>query len=173
MVRVGCYALGGGSDDLALEMEKMKWLWRLLVLAAAVWLGWVGWNRFFVSEQARILRLIRRMAAAVEQNRLVALAECIAGDYTDERGWDKAALLAMVRATRSQYETMLIYIGDAVIELSDEGQKAQATLVARVLTRRAGGGSTELNAERGRLFFRKAGGGWKLTRVDSPELRFE
>lgn len=42
----------------------------------------------------------------------------------------------------------------------------------RALTRRAGGGETELSAERVRLFFRKTDNGWKLIRIESPELRF-
>lgn len=151
----------------------MKWLWRGLIAAVLLWLAWQGWQRFFVTDQARLHRLIRKMAAAVEQNQIVSLANCIAGDYTDDRGWDKATLLGMVRSTRGQYEAMFIYISDTVIEMADDRQKATATLVARVLTKRAGGGSTELNAERVRLFFRKTDDGWKLTRVESPELRFE
>jgi ketosteroid isomerase-like protein len=79
----------------------------------------------------------------------------------------------MVHATRSQYEAMFIHISDMVIEITDDAQKAQAMLVARILTKRTGGGSTEMNAERVRLFFRKTGDGWKMTRVESPDLKFE
>jgi ketosteroid isomerase-like protein len=68
---------------------------------------------------------------------------------------------------------MFIHISDMVIEMGADRQTAQATLVAKVLTKRAGGGETEINAERVRLFFRKTEDGWKLTRVESPELKFD
>jgi len=151
----------------------MKWIQRVAVVGLLAWILWQGWQRFFVTDETRIKRLITTMAKAVEQNKTLALADCIAGDYSDERGLDKATLVGVVRSTRSQYDAMFIYISDTAIEIAGDRQKAQATLVARVLTKRAGGGSTELNAERVRLFFRKTDSGWKMTRVESPELKFE
>jgi len=151
----------------------MKWFWRAAVAALLIWLAWQGWQRFFVTDETRIKRLIATMANAVEKNKTLALADCIAGDYGDDRGLDKSTLLGAVRATRSQYDAMFIHISDMLIQIADDRQKAQATLIAKVLTKRAGGGDTELNAERVRLFFRKTDDGWKLTRVESPELKFE
>jgi ketosteroid isomerase-like protein len=151
----------------------MKWILRAAIAGALIWLLWQGWQRLFVTDEMRIKQLITTMARAVEQNKILALANCIAGDYNDDRSLDKATLLGIVRGTRSQYDTMFIYISDTVVEIAGDRQKAQATLVARVLTKRAGGGSTELNAERIRLFFRKTDDGWKMTRVESPELKFE
>jgi len=151
----------------------MKWILRVASAGLLLWFLWLGWERFFVTEETRLRRLIRTMTRAVEQNNILSLADCIAGDYGDDRGLDKATLLGLVRSTRSQYEAMFIYISDAVLEVDPDRQKAQAILVARILTKRAGSGSTELNAERVRLFFRKTDSGWKLTRVESPELKFE
>jgi len=151
----------------------MKWLLRIVVAALLVWLLWQGWQRFFVTDETRIRRLITTMASAVKQNKILTLADCIAGDYGDDRGMDKATLLGIVRGTRSQYDAMFIIISDTAIQIADDHQKAQATIVAKVLTKRAGGGSTELNAERVRLFFHKTDSGWKMTRVESPELKFD
>ncbi|MBM3858937.1 MAG: hypothetical protein FJ395_04720 [Verrucomicrobia bacterium] len=151
----------------------MKWLLRITVAGLLVWLAWQGWQRFFVTDETRIKRLISTLANAVENNKILALADGIAGDYSDDRGLDKATLLGAVRGTRSQYEAMFIYISDTAVQIADNRENAQATIVARILTKRAGGGSTELNAERVRLFFRKTDSGWKMTRVESPELKFD
>ncbi len=151
----------------------MKWLWRIAAAGLLVWLAWQGWQRVFVTDPTRIKRLIATMADAVEKNKPLVLGDCIARDYSDDRGLDKSTLLAMVHATRSHYDAMFIHISDMVIQVADDHQTATATLVARILTRRAGGGETELNAERVRLFFRKTDDGWKLTRADTPELKFE
>jgi hypothetical protein len=152
----------------------MKWLWRLIVAGVVGVLVWQAWERLFVTEEKRIQRAVAAMERAVEENNIVALADGVAGSYSDEHGLDKASLLAMVRGARSQYATMLIHITDMKIEVATDKRTGQATLIAKVLTTRAGGGgATEINAERVRLFLRKGDDGWKLTRVESPELRFE
>jgi|YelNatPaOPRAMG01_1025707.scaffolds.fasta_scaffold10237_4 ketosteroid isomerase-like protein len=151
-------------------MKLLKWF---AVAGFAVFIGWQAWQRLFVTDATRVKRLIGAMETAVEQNKIVALADCIAGDYSDDRGLDKATLLGAVRSVRMQFEALFIHIGDMVIEVAPDARTAQATLVAKVLTRRAGGGETELNAERVRLFFRKTDAGWKLIRLESPELRFD
>jgi ketosteroid isomerase-like protein len=149
----------------------MKW-WKWFAVAGfTVFVLWQVRERLFVTDETRIKRLIGTMETAVEKNKIVALADCIAGDYSDDRGLDKATLLGAVRGVRMQYEALFIHIADMVIEVTTE--TAQATLVAKVLTRRAGGGETELNAERVRLFFRKTDAGWKLIRIESPELKFD
>lgn len=151
----------------------MKWILRAVVAGLLVWLVWQGWQRLFVTDETRIKRLVATMERAVEKNNALSLADCVAGDYSDDRGLDRGALVGAVRMVRAQYEAMFVHITDMVIEISDDQQKAHATLVAKVLTKRAGGGETEINAERVRLFFRKTDDGWKLTRVESPELKFD
>lgn len=151
----------------------MRWILRIAVAGLLAWIVWQGWQRLFVTDETRIKRLVATMKTAVEKNQTLTLADSIANDYGDDRGMDKSTLLGIVRGTRMQYEAMFIYISDMVIQIDDDRQKAQATLVARVLTKRTGGGSTELNAERVRLFFRKTDDGWKMTRIESPELKFE
>lgn len=147
------------------------WKWALVAGVTAL-VAWQAWQRFFVTDETRVRRLVGTMAAAVEKNKVVALADCIAGDYSDDRGLDKASLLGAVRGVRMQYDALFIHIADMIVEVAVDGQTAQATLVVKVLTRRAGGGETELNADRVRLFFRQTGDGWKLIRSESPELNF-
>lgn len=151
-------------------MRKYVWVVAIVLLA---WMAWYGWQLFFVTDESRIRKLIATMQSAVEKNKMLTLADCIARDYGDDRGMDKSTLLAMVRGTRSQYDAMFIYISDMVIEIPAGQNTATATVVARILTKRAGGGDTELNAERVRLFFRKTDNDWLMTRVESPELKFE
>ena len=151
----------------------MKWLLRAAAVGLVAWLVWMGWQRFFVTDQTRIKRLISTMANAVEKNRPLILADCIDGDYSDDRSFDKATLIGVIRFTRLRYDAMFIYISNMTIEIDDDHQKAQAILVAKVLTKRAGGGETEINAERVRLFFRKIDTDWKMIRIESPELKFE
>lgn len=149
----------------------MKW-WKWFAVAGfTVFVLWQAGQRLFITDETRIKRLIGTMETAVEKNKIIALADCIAGDYSDDHGLDKASLLGAVRGVRMQYEALFIHIADMVIEVTPE--TAQATLVAKVLTRRAGGGETELNAERVRLFFRQTDDGWKLIRIESPELKFD
>ena len=151
----------------------MKWLKWVTVAGVTTFVAWQAWQRLFVTDETRVRRLIGTMETAVEKNKIVTLADCIAGDYSDDRGLDKATLLGAVRSVRMQYETLFIHIADMVIEVAPDSPTAQATLVAKVLTRRAGGGETELNAERVRLFFRQTDAGWKLIRIESPELKFD
>jgi hypothetical protein len=151
-------------------MRKYVWVVAIGLLA---WMAWYGWQLFFVTDESRIRKLITTMKNAVEQNKTLALADCIARDYGDDRGMDKGTLVAMVRGTRSQYDAMFIFISDTVIEIPPGQNTATATIVARILTKRTGAGDAELNAERVRLFFRKTDNEWLMTRVESPELKFE
>lgn len=151
----------------------MRRLWRILVVGLVAALLWQAWERLFVTDEKRVRRLVRTMAGAVERKKMLVLGDCIAGDYSDDRGLDRGSLLAAIGMVRAQYEAMFIHISSMAVEMAGDRQTAQATLVAKVLTKRTGGGETEINAERVRLFFRKTDDGWKLTRVESPELKFD
>lgn len=151
----------------------MKWILRAVAVGLLAWLAWQGWQRLFFTDETRIKRLIATMERAVEKNNSLSLSNCVADDYSDEHGLDRGALVGAVRVVRAQYEAMFIHIADMAIEMAADRRTAQATLVAKVLTKRTGGGETEVNAERVRLFFRKTEDGWKLTRVESPKLKFE
>jgi len=151
----------------------VRWLWLGALVAVAACLLWQAWQQLFVTEETRVRRAVAAMENAIEENKIVALADCIAGSYSDEHGLDKPSLLGAIRSVRQQYAAMFIHITDMKIEVAPDNQTAQATLVAKVLTKAAGGGQTEVNAERVRLYFRKTDGGWKLARVESPELKFD
>ena len=152
----------------------MKWLLRIISLGLVVVGMWQLWERVFISDETRISRLIGTMARAVEKGNILKLSDAIANDYENDHGLDKGTLLALIRAFRAQSEAVFIYISDKKIEVIPSGaRKAQAVIVAKVLSKTKGGGQTELNAERIRLFFRKTDDGWKLCRTESPELKFD
>ncbi|MGD0017509.1 MAG: hypothetical protein ABSC38_08370 [Verrucomicrobiia bacterium] len=152
----------------------MKWLSRIIGLGLVAAAMWQLWEHVFVSDETRITRLISAMAQAVEKGNILKLSDAIANDYENDHGLDKRTLLALIRAFRAQSEAVFIYISDQKIEAIPSGaQKAQVVIVAKVLSKHKGGGQTELNAERIRLFFRKTDDGWKLCRTESPELKFD
>ena len=148
----------------------MKWLARIVVAGL---LAFALWQRVFVTDEMRIKRQIGTMARAVEEGEMLKLSDAVAHDYADDRGLDKSTLLAAVRVFRAQSESLFIYISDQKIEVNPDAQEAQAVIVAKVLSKTKGGGQTELNADRFRLFFRKTDNGWKLSRTESPELKFD
>ena len=151
----------------------MKWLVRIVGVGLVVFALWQLWQRVFVTDETRIKRQINVMARAVEKGEVLKLSDGITNDYGDDHGLDKATLLVAVREFRARSEALLIYISDQKIEVIPGAREAQAVIVAKVLSKTKGGGQTELNAERVRLFFRKTDDGWKLTRIESPELKFD
>jgi len=152
----------------------MKWLMRIVVVGLLAFILWQLWQRVFVTDEMRVKRQINTMTQAVEKGQILELSDAIANDYADDHGMDKGTLLAMVRGFRAQYEAVFIYISDQKIEaIAPEAREARAIIVAKVLSKTKGGNQTELNADRVRLFFRKTDDGWKLSRTESPELKFD
>ncbi len=152
----------------------MKWLLRLVGVSVLVGLGWWTWQRVFVTDKKRIQRQIAVMEQAVEQGNLLRLEGAIAQDYSDEFGSDKSSLLGVVRSFRQQYDALFIHVSDLQVVVEKDRQNGQALLVAKVLAKPKGGEQeTEVRAVRFRLFFRRTDTGWKLARVESPQLKFE
>jgi ketosteroid isomerase-like protein len=151
----------------------MKWLARIVVAGLLTFAVWWLWQRVFVTDEMRIKHQISTMTRAVEKGELLKLSDAIAYDYTDDHGLDKSTLLAAVRGFRAQSEELFIYISDQKIDVNPDALEAHAVIVAKVLSKTKGGGQTELNADRFRLFFRKTDDGWKLSRTESPELKFD
>ena len=151
----------------------MKWLARIVGAGLLVLALWQLWQRVFVTDEMRIKRQISTMARAVEKGEILKLSNAVAANYADNHGLDKTMLLAAIHGFRAQYEALFIYISDQKIEVAPGSEEAQAVIVAKVLSKTRGGGQTELNADRVRLFFRKTDDGWKLSRTESPELKFD
>jgi ketosteroid isomerase-like protein len=155
-------------------MEAMKWAPRILLVAAVAGLAWWLWQRVFVTDETRVKRQIAAMESAVEAGNLLNLEGAIAGDYSDDFGLDKSSLLGAVRSFRQQYDALFIHIQDMTVTIEPDHQKAQALFIAKVLAKAKGEtAETEVRAERLRLFFHKTNDGWKLTRLESPELKFD
>lgn len=152
----------------------MNWFVRGLLVIVLAGSGWWLWHRVFVTDEQRVHRQLSALAHAVETGNLIKLADGIATDYSDDFGFDKATVIAGVRSFRSQYDTLLIFITDLKIEVAPDHQTAQAVFLAKVLAK-AGGALTvtEVRVDRYRIYFRQTDGGWKIRRVESPQLKFD
>jgi len=152
----------------------MKWLVRIAGVVIVGLVLWQAWQWLFVTDEMRIRRQISIMTSAVEHGDVIRLSDAIASDYSDDSGSDKPMLLGGVRSFRAQYDAVFIHISDLTVSIDPDQQKAQAVFIAKVLAKAKGSLSeSEVRADRFRLYFRKTDDGWKLTRAESPQLKFD
>jgi ketosteroid isomerase-like protein len=152
----------------------MKWLLRIAVVAIVAFLFWRTWQWLFVTDEMRVKRQISIMTSAVEKGDALRLSDAVAGDYSDDWGMDKSTLIGATHSFRAQYDAVFIHISDLTVTVDPDHQKAQAVLIAKIIAKAKGSLSeSEVRAERFRLYFRKTDAGWKLIRVESPELKFD
>jgi ketosteroid isomerase-like protein len=152
----------------------MKWLLRIVMMAIAAFVLWQVWQRVFVTDETRIRRQISTMVNATEKGDVLRLSDALAADYSDDWGLDKSMLVGAVRSFRSQYDALFIHLSDLTVTIDPDHQKAQAVFIAKIIAKAKGSLSeSEVRADRFRLYFRKSDSGWKLTRAESPELKFE
>jgi len=152
----------------------MKWLLRIVFVAIAAFGLWQVWQRVFVTDETRIRRQISVMVSATEKGDVLRLSDALAADYSDDWGLDKSMLIGAVRSFRSQYDALFIHLSDLIVTIDPDHQKAQAVFIAKIIAKAKGSLSeSEIRADRFRLYFRKSDSGWKLTRAESPELKFE
>ena len=152
----------------------MKWLKLVIAVVVLALVAWWVWQRYFITDETRVKRLLATATSAVEKGNLIKLADVIAYDYSDDFGFDKSTLIGGVRSFRSEYNAIFIHLADLKITVEPDHVKSQAIFIAKVLAQPKGGGAqTEVRAERYRLFFRKTDQGWKLIRAESPQLKFD
>lgn len=151
-----------------------KWIVRGVGLALLAAAGWWLWTQVAITEEQRIRKQLSAMAHAVETGSYLRLEDKVAGDYSDDMGLDKQTLLAAVRGFRMQHDALLIFLTDVTIQIEPGGQKAQAVFIAKVLAKAKGSvGDSEIRADRYQVYFRKTESGWKMTRAESPKLKFD
>jgi hypothetical protein len=152
----------------------MKWLFRIGVAALIAFVLWRAWQWLFVTDEMRIKRQISVMTRAVEKGSLLTLSDALADDYHDDWSMDKSTLPGAVQVFRAQYDAVFIHLSDLTVTVDPDHQKAQAVFIAKVLAKAKGSISeSEVRSDRFRLYFRKTDSGWKLTRAESPELKFD
>ncbi len=152
----------------------MKWLLRVVMVAIAAFVLWQVWQRVFVTDETSIRRQISTMVSATEKGDVLRLSDALAADYSDDWSLDKSMLIGAVRSYRAQYDVLFIHLGDLTVTIDPDHQKAQAVFIAKIIAKAKGNLSeSEVRADRFRLYFRKSDSGWKLTRAESPELKFE
>ena len=152
----------------------MNWFLRILLVGVLAGAGWWLWQRVFVTDEQRVQRQLAAMAHAVETGNLLKLEDGIANDYSDDFGFDKSTVIAGVRSFRAQYDALLILITSPKVEIAADHQTAQVVFIAKVLAKASGAlKASEVRADRYRVYFRRTDGGWKMTKVESPQLKFE
>jgi ketosteroid isomerase-like protein len=152
----------------------MKWLWRIVFAAIAVFVLWQIWQRVFVTDEKRVKKQLAIMVSAVEKGDVLRLSDALASDYSDDWGLDKSTLLGAVRGYRSQYDALFIHLSDLTVTIEPDHQTAQAVFIAKILAKAKGSVTeSEVRADRFRLHFRKTDSGWKLAHAESPELKFD
>lgn len=143
---------------------------KIAIAFLALLVLWAVKERFFVSETSRVQRQLAALEQAVEEGDLGRLSQGIAADYADERGLDRASLLAAVRFYRGQRGALHVHISD--LKIWAEPPYAEAKFIATIVSKRDGA-TTEINGDRFELRFRKEKKGWLLTKAEIPKLRFE
>jgi ketosteroid isomerase-like protein len=152
----------------------MKWLLRIVVVAVVGFVLWRAWQWLFVTDEMRVKHQISVMTSAVEHGDVIRLSDAIATDYSDDLGLDKSTLLGGVRSFRAQYDAVFIHLSDLTVTVDPDQQKAQAVFIAKILAKAKGSLSeSKVREDRFRLYFRKTDDGWKLTRTESPQLKFD
>ena len=148
-----------------------RWFIRLVIVTGVVVAGCWLWNHFLIPDETRIRRLITTMKDAVIQHNLLRLSDAVAQDYSDDFGLDKSALLGVARSFREQYDELIIEIPELAVAVEADHRTAHAAMRVHAYGHRKNGGESEPVDDQLRLFFRKTDDGWKLTRIEAPELK--
>jgi ketosteroid isomerase-like protein len=142
-----------------------------ILVAASAAVAALFWAKNYFSDEARVARLVKKMARAVEDAAPLALAECIAADYEDVYGLDKQSLVLAVQGYRRQFAALKISIQQ--LKISVENDRADAHFLAKATaTSRGEGSETSLFADHFHLTFRQTPDGWKLSRTEGPDIKF-
>jgi hypothetical protein len=153
------------------------WFVRILLACAVALFAWLAYDRFFVSDQVRVRRVLFSAQRAVETGNVPKLSDALTQDYSDEWGMDKTMLLAEVRMIRQMFPNIRISISE--LKIKTDGDEAEAVLIAVASATDKNGRQTELTeqlraqvGDRFRVRFVKTQDGWKMRRVESIKLVF-
>jgi hypothetical protein len=159
----------------------MKWIVRLIGLAALAGLLWWGGRTFFPSDERRILKLLNGIAATVSvpaEGKMVGgilAADRLKGYFTPEveiavevpgetsfhlTGREELAQAYMV--ARTQYRGLKVEFFDVQVALAPDSGSAVADLTARA--RRASG---ELHVQEMRMNLVRRDGEWQVQRIET------
>ena len=86
----------------------------MLVLVTVV--GLVLYRYVWVSEEERVRRMIRKGAAAVEEQSVLRCADLVAPDYSDSNGFDKRTLVDAARRMFEQFSKIEAQIEELSFE---------------------------------------------------------
>jgi hypothetical protein len=152
----------------------MKWLLRLVAAGVIAFVLWQIWQRVFVTDETRIRHQITLMTRSVEKGNVLELSDAVAADYSDDWGMDKSTLIGAVRSFRMDYDALSVHLSDLTVTVDPDHQIGKAAFMAKVTARLKGSPTDkDIVTNHFALYFHKTDSSWKLTRVESPELKLE
>lgn len=114
------------------------------------------------SPQQEVKKAVLKLAAAVEDKDLLALAEGIASDYSDRYGNDRSGVLASMRMVFQQYESIVVLVEASEPQIDEAGQNGSVACKVAVRAKTPTGEIGE-DSLRATLKLRKEGRRWLLT----------
>jgi ketosteroid isomerase-like protein len=154
------------------------WAGRIALCAIIGVLGFFIYHRYFVSEEAKVRKVVMALKDAVEKNDRIKFSDAIAVGYSDEWGWDKTTLIAGFSTIQQFYAEPKVNISELTVTV--KGDEAEAAMFVEVTAKDFRGSTQDLTQElrgnianRLRLKFTKTSDGWKLKSAESIKLRFD
>jgi hypothetical protein len=155
-----------------------QWAGRIFLCAVIGVLGFLIYHRYFVSEEAKVRRVVMSLKDAVEKNDRIKFSDAIAAGYSDEWGWDKTTLIAGFSMIQQFYAEPKVNVSE--IKITVKGDVAEAGMFVEVTAKDFRGQKQDLTQElrgnlanRLKLTFTKTADGWKLKSAETMKLRFD
>ncbi|GEM_PF-858477 len=151
---------------------------RIALAVIIIVLGWLIYHRYFVSDEARVRKVVMSLKDAVEKNDRVKFSEAVDSQYSDEWGWDKAALLLGFSMIQQYYAEPKVNVAELSVTVN--GDTAEAAMFVEVTAKDFRGTTQDLTQElrgnivnRLRLRFVKTDNGWKLKSAETIKPKFD
>ena len=140
----------------------------LSVIVAAL-VGWFVYERFVVSDEKRVRRVLADAEQALEKHDAVGFSDCLAPDYTDAWGNGAGEVRGIALEGMREFETIEVNPTDVVVEVNGES----ATIVFYPVCKFSSpnGGSFDVDKEilKGNLLkltLKKKDRWWRITRTE-------
>jgi ketosteroid isomerase-like protein len=143
----------------------------VLVIIAAV-ACFILIKYLFVSDEARIKKVIYKGKAAIEQEDFEGALTHVSRDYQDDYGLNKMAIAALLKRLYAQFDNITIHVESLEVEIQESGL-GQASLLTWV-TAKLGGetgyivGNAE-NPSRVVFILAKEGNQWRVVKSEGVE----
>jgi hypothetical protein len=141
--------------------------------------GWLVFNRYFLSEEAKVRRAVMALKNAAEKNDRIRFADGIAQGYSDEWGWNKTLLLAGLSFIHESFSGLKVNISHMRVTVNDHSN-AEAAMFVEVTGEDQRGVRQDLTQQlrgnfsnRLKLTLVKTPDGWKLKAAETMKWKFD